>query len=155
MVASQQKCWPGSWEKDLAVYFCAYQVCFSHDHCAWTGQAGNQATSKTHDLINSTCLQYYFFLNFKTNIEKIPEIQTFCMEQILKQCLKCTHQKNQRRAWMNATSPSVQQTAQSLMAPHLISYSFFCCFWLPSLAKYSGDCFFFAWPHVLHLFSLS
>lgn len=32
---------------------------------------------------------------------------------------------------------------------HLIPYSFFCYFWPLSLAKYSGDCLFLAWPHVL------
>lgn len=32
---------------------------------------------------------------------------------------------------------------------HLIPYSLFCCFWPPSLAKYSGDSFLLAWPHVL------
>lgn len=92
---------------------------------------------------------FWFYLLFQ-NKYKIFQKFKCCKCSDFKGVFEIYIAKKQRRAWRNATSPSVQHTAHRYEdCPTSYSLLLFLLFLAPSLAKYLGECFFLAWPHVL------
>lgn len=92
---------------------------------------------------------FWFYLLFQ-NKYKIFQKFKCCKCSDFKGVSEIYIAKKQRRAWRNATSPSVQHTAHRYEdCPTSYSLLLFLLFLAPSLAKYLGECFFLAWPHVL------
>lgn len=137
-----------------AVFPCANWGCFNQHQCClcvWTGQVGeNGLCSSPMTKSIKSAFNVLVFLLFQN---KYKIFQKF-------KCFKCSdfkgvfeihiHQKSKEGPGGTPHPPvcNILHTDMKIVL-HLIPGSFFCSFWPPSLAKYSGECFFLAWPHVL------
>lgn len=139
-----------------AVFPCAnwgrfnqHQCCFS----VWTGQDGEIGLCSSPRTKSIKSALNGIFFHFKTNIKDFRNSNVSRVAD-LKGVFEIYTAKKQRRAWRNATSPSVQHTAHSLMAPYEdppTSYSLllFLLFLASIPSQLVRWLLFLAWPHVL------
>lgn len=103
-----------------AVFPCANWGCFNQHQCClcvWTGQAGENGLCSSLMTKSIKSAFNFFFKHLKTNIKDFRNLNVSCVAD-LKGVFEIYIPKKQRRAWRNATSPSVQHTAHSLMTPY-------------------------------------
>lgn len=102
-----------------AVFLCASWGHFNQQQCCfsvWTGQVGeiglcsSPMTKSIKSALNGIFFSFQNRKDFRnSNVSRVAD---------LKGAFEIHTPKKQRRAWRNATSPSVQHTAHSLMAPY-------------------------------------